>query len=213
MGVIMDKELIDEINYEIQLLIKIGFYSDDEILEIIDDEFIEEDISKDLISNLLLENKENLEELKEDSDDFIKLSKAFDDLTKEKIISIHNAGYDIEEGIQDSFELFTHLKNNKYEPIGFCFYTFEDIEIAIEENALNIAFGDFEYDEKKGLEIAKKIVKTLKEHGFEINWNQSVDEIIEIENFNWKKKYDGKDYSMDGALEDFIRLNSEENEQ
>ena len=60
MGVIMDKELIDEINYEIQVLIKIGFYSDDEILEIIDDEFIEEDISKDLISNLLLENNENL---------------------------------------------------------------------------------------------------------------------------------------------------------
>ncbi|MDO5843277.1 MAG: hypothetical protein Q4Q24_08435 [Methanobrevibacter ruminantium] len=209
----MDKELIDEINYEIQVLIKIGFYSDDEILEIIDDEFIEEDISKDLISNLLLENKENLEELKEDSDDFIKLSKAFDDLTKEKIISIHNAGYDIEEGIQDSFELFTHLKNNKYEPIGFCFYTFEDIENAIEENALNIAFGDFEYDEKKGLKIAKKIVKVLKDYGFEINWGESVDEIIEIENFNWKKKYDGKDYSMDGALEDFIRLNSEENEQ
>lgn len=213
MGVIMDKELIDEINYEIQVLIKIGFYSDDEILEIIDDEFMEEDISKDLISNLLLENNENLEELKEDSDDFIKLSKAFDDLTKEKIISIHNAGYDIEEGIQDSFELFTHLKNNKYEPIGFCFYTFEDIENAIEENALNIAFGDFEYDEKKGLKIAKKIVKALKDYGFEINWGESVDEIIEIENFNWKKKYDGKDYSMDGALEDFIRLNSEENEQ
>ena len=213
MGVIMDKELIDEINYEIQVLIKIGFYSDDEILEIIDDEFIEEDISKDLISNLLLENNENLEELKEDSDDFIKLSKAFDDLTKEKIISIHNAGYDIEEGIQDSFELFTHLKNNKYEPIGFCFYTFEDIENAIEENALNIAFGDFEYDEEKGLKIAKKIVKVLKDYGFEINWGESVDEIIEIENFDWKKKYDGKDYSMDGALEDFIRLNSEENEQ
>ena len=205
----MDKELIDEVNYEIQLLIKIGFYSDDEILEIIDDEFIEENISKDLISNLLLENKENLEELKEDSDDFIKLSKAFDDLTKENIISIHNAGYDIEEGIQDSFELFTHLKNNKYEPIGFCFYTFEDIEIAIEENALNIAFGDFEYDEKKGLEIAKKIVKTLKDYGFEINWGESVDEIIEIKDFNWKKRFDGKEYSMDGALEDFIELNNE----
>ena len=213
MGVIMDKELMDEINYEIQILIKIGFYSDDEILEIIDDEFIEEDISKDLISSLLLENKENLDELKGDSDDFIRLSKAFDDLTKENIISIHNAGYDIEEGIQDSFELFTHLKNNKYEPIGFCFYTFEDIENAIEENSLNIAFGDFEYDEEKGLEIAKMIVKTLKDYDFEINWGESVDEIIEIGNFNWKKQFDGKEYSMDGALEDFIRLNSEENEQ
>ena len=213
MGVIMDKELIDEINYEIRLLIKIGFYSDDEILEIIDDEFIEEDISQDLISNLLLENKENLEELKEDSDDFVKLSKAFDDLTKENIISIHNAGYDIEEGVQDSFELFTHLKNNKYEPIGFCFYTFEDIENAIEENELNIAFGDFEYDEKKGLEIAKNIVNVLKSYDFEIDWNESVDELILIKGFDWKKHFDGKEYSMDGALEDFIRLNSEENEQ
>ena len=213
MGVIMDKELIDEINYEIQLLIKIGFYSDDEILEIIGDEFIEEDISDDLISKLLLENKENLEDLEGDSDDFLNLKSAFCDLTKENIISIHNAGYDIEEGIQDSFELFVHLRNNKYNPIGFCFYTFEDIENVVEDNVLNIAFGDFEYDEEKGLEIAKKIVKTLKDYGFEINWGQSVDEIIEIENFNWKKQYDGKDYSMDGALEDFIRLNSEENEQ
>ena len=61
--------------------------------------------------------------------------------------------------------------------------------------------------------LKQKIVKTLKGYGFEINWGQSVDEIIEIENFNWKKRYDGKDYSMDGALEDFIRLSSEENEQ
>ena len=210
MGVIMDKELMDEINYEIQILIKIGFYSDDEILEIIDDEFIEEDISKDLISSLLLENKENLDELKGDSDDFIKLSKAFDDLTSENIISIHNAGYDIEEGIQDSFELFTHLKNNKYEPIGFCFYTFEDIENVLEENDLAIAFGDFEYDEKKGLEIAKKIVAVLKDYGFEIDWNESVDERIIIKGFDWKKHFDGKEYSMDGALEDFIELNKKD---
>ena len=212
MGVIMDKELIDEINYEIQLLVKIGFYSDEEILEIIDDEFIEENISKDLISKLLLENKENSVELKEDSDDFIRLRYAFIDLTKENIISIHNAGYDIEEGIQDSFELFTHLRNNQYGPIGFCFYTFEDIENAIEDNALNIAFGDFEYDEKKGLEIAKKIVTVLESYDFDIDWNESVDELILIQDFDWKKHFDGKEYSMDGALEDFIRLNSEKNE-
>ncbi len=212
MGVIMDKELIDEINYEIQLLVKIGFYSDEEILEIIDDEFIEENISKDLISKLLLENKENSVELKEDSDDFIRLRNAFIDLTKENIISIHNAGYDIEEGIQDSFELFTHLRNNQYGTIGFCFYTFEDIENAIEDNALNIAFGDFEYDEKKGLEIAKKIVTVLESYDFDIDWNESVDELILIQDFDWKKHFDGKEYSMDGALEDFIRLNSEENE-
>lgn len=207
MGVIMDKELIDEINYEIQLLIKSGFYDEDEILEIIDDEFIEENLSQDLISKLLLENKETLEEISEDSEDFTNLKNAFLDLTKENIISIHNAGYDIEEGIQDSFELFTHLRNNKFTPIGFCFYTFEDIENVLEENDLAIAFGDFEYDEKKGLEIAKRIVAVLKDYGFDIDWNESVDERILIKGFDWKKHFDGKEYSMDGALEDFIELN------
>ena len=208
----MDQELVDEINYEIQILIKSGFYSDDEILEIIDDEFIEEDLSEDLILKLFLENKEKIGLIEEDSEDFINLRNAFCDLTKEKIISIHNAGYDIEEGIQDSFELFTHLKNNKYSPIGFCFYTFEDIENVIEDNRLCIAFGDFEYDEEKGLKIAQKVAETLKVNGFDIDWNDSVDELIEIKNFCWKKHFDDKEYSMDGALEDFIRLNSEENE-
>ena len=205
----MNQELMDEINYEIQLLIKSGFYSEDEILEIIDDEFIEEDISEDLILKLLLENKENIGELEEDSEDFVNLKRAFLYLTKENIISIHNAGYDIEEGIQDSFELFTHLKNNKYSPEGFCFYTFEDIENVIEDNLLSIAFGDFEYDEEKGLEIAKKIVNVLNTYGFDIDWNESVDEIIKIKNFIWKKKFDGNEYSMDGALEDFIELNKD----
>ena len=206
----MDKELIDEVNYEIQLLIKSGFYGEDEILEIIDDEFIEENISQDLISKLFLENKETIEEINEDSMDFTNLKNAFLDLTKENIISIHNAGYDIEEGIQDSFELFTHLINNKFSPIGLCFYTFEDIENVLEENDLAIAFGDFEYDEKKGLEIAKKIVAVLKDYGFEIDWNESVDERIIIKGFDWKKHFDGKEYSMDGALEDFIELNKKD---
>ncbi len=206
----MNQELMDEVNYEIQLLIKSGFYSDDEILEIIDDEFIEENISKDILSKLFFENKENIGAIDVDSEDFINLKNAFLDLTKENIISIHNAGYDIEEGIQDSFELFVHLRNNKYSPIGFCFYSFEDIEEAIEENNLSIAFGDFEYDEEKGLEIAKTVVNVLKSYGFEINWNESVDERIEIKGFNWKKHFDGKDYSMDGALEDFIELNKED---
>ncbi len=205
----MNQELMDEINYEIQLLIKSGFYADDEILEIIDDEFIEENISEDLFLKLFLENKEKIGEIEEDSEDFINLKNAFNDLTNENIISIHNAGYDIEEGVQDSFELFTHLRNNKYDPVGFCFYTFEDIENVIEDNALSIAFGDFEYDEEKGLEIAEKIVNILKSYGFDINWNESVEEIIEIKNFNWKKHFDGKEYSMDGALEDFIELNKE----
>ena len=204
----MDEELIEEISLEIQLLLEIGFYNDEEILEIIDDEFIEEDIPKEKLLEIFSNVKNDFEFPSKDSDDFLNLKNAFLNLSKNhKILTIHNAGYDIEEGIQDSFELFTHLRNNKYEVEGFCFYSFEDIEMAIVENSLDIAFGDFEYDEEKGLEIAKTIRDELISSGFNINWNETIDERIEIKDFNWQKAYEDREYSMDGALSDYIELN------
>lgn len=204
----MDSELMEELSFEIQLLLKIGFYNDEEILEIIDDEFIEEDIPKEKLLEIFSNVKKDFDSPSKDSDDFLNLKEAFLNLSKNhKILAIHNAGYDIEEGIQDSFELFTHLRNNKYEVEGFCFYSFEDIEIAIGENILLIAFGDFEFDEDKGLRIAKTVKDELVSKGFNINWDESIDERIEITDFNWQKAYEDRDYSMDGALSDYIELN------
>lgn len=204
----MDSELIEEICYEIQLLLKTGFYNDEEIVEIIDDEFIEENLRKNQILKLFEETKSGFDTLSEDSEDLLRLKESFINLSKNhKIISIHNAGYDIEEGIQDAFELYTHLRNNKYGVEGFCFYSFEDIEFALDENILNIAFGDFEYDEKKALDIGKRVADELKSNGFKIRWDETVDERIEIMDFNWQKVYEEREYSMDGALEDYIKLN------
>ncbi len=204
----MDEELIEEISLEIQLLLEIGFYNDEEILEIIDDEFIEEDIPKERLLEIFSNVKNDFEFPSKDSDDFLNLKNAFLNLSKNhQILTIHNAGYDIEEGIQDSFELFTHLRNNKYEVEGFCFYSFEDIEMAIGENSLDIAFGDFEYDEEKGLEIAKTVRDELVSNGFNINWNETIDERIGIKDFNWQKVYEDREYSMDGALSDYVELN------
>lgn len=204
----MDSELIEEISYEIQLLLKTGFYNDEEIVEIIDDEFIEENLRKNQILKLFEETKSGFDTLSEDSEDLLRLKESFINLSKNhKIISIHNAGYDIEEGIQDAFELYTHLRNNKYDVEGFCFYSFEDIEFALDENILNIAFGDFEYDEKKALDIGKRVADELKSNGFKVRWDETVDERIEIMDFTWQKVYEEREYSMDGALEDYIKLN------
>ena len=43
-GEIMDQDLVDEIDYLIELLTKSGFFSVEEIMEILDDQFIEEEI-------------------------------------------------------------------------------------------------------------------------------------------------------------------------
>lgn len=204
----MDKELIDEINLEMQLLIKSGFYNKEEILEIIEDEFFEENISIDELSSMLSENYKCIDDLTDaDCVDFNKLENAFTQLTGlNDIISIHNAGYDIEEGIQDAFELFIHLNNNKENPKGFCLYSFENIEEAIENNYLSIAFGDFELDEKKALNIGKIVKNALQDNGFTVEWNNTLENPIEIKPFYWNKCFNDKEFSMEGALDLYLEF-------
>lgn len=199
----MNEEIANELNYEIQLLIKSGFYNDDEILEIIEEEFFEENISLSEISSFLSKNKEF--SFNQDNNYFINLKKAFCDLTKNyDILTIHNAGFDLDEGIQYSFELATHIQNNKLKAKGFCFYSFEDVELAIEESELSLTFGDFEGNEKTALNIGKIIVVTLEDYGFEIVWDGSLDNNIVIKPFIWEKTFDGMEYSMDGAAKLFL---------
>ena len=192
----MDSDLAEEIEYLIDLLTKSGFYSVDDIIEILEDQFIEEDIDFSEFG-ISLNDSSNHE--------FSKLEDAFTQISKEGIVAIHNCGYDIEEGVSDAFELNVHLLNNKFEAEGFCFYTFEDVEYAIFDGNLKITFGDFENDEKKALEIGKAVSKCLKDEGFTIIWDETVNNQIEINPFEWDKSYDDeKEYEVEGAYEAFI---------
>lgn len=194
-GETMDEDLVDEIDYMIELLTKSGFFSTDEIVEILEDQFIEEEI--DFSSyNITLADSSN--------ENFSRLEDAFVKLANEGIIAIHNCGFDIEEGVADAFELQVHLINNKHHADGFCFYAFEDVEESVCEDKLKITFGDFENDEDKALEIGRTVAKTLKEEGFTLIWDETVNNQIEINPFKWDKSYDDeKEYEIEGAYEVF----------
>ena len=207
----MKKELLDEIEFEITTLINSGFYKEDEILEIIEEQFIDEDFSLDSIEEIISEKyseKIASEEEWSKITDFDKLKDCFKDLTKEKIIAIHNAGYSLDEGIQDSFQVFYYLQDKKLKSEGFCFYHFQDIERAIESNCIFLAFGDFENSEKKSLKIGKKIVNILNKNGFTAIWNEDVNKRIKIKPFYWKKRCDNEEYELEGAVALFLKYNS-----
>ncbi|WP_292803078.1 DUF6891 domain-containing protein [Methanobrevibacter sp.] len=191
----MDADLVEEIEFMIELLTKSGFFSIEEIVEILEDQFIEEEIDFSKF-NISLNDFSN--------ENFSKLENAFTKLAKEDIVAIHNCGYDIEEGVSDAFELNVHLMNNNFNPKGFCFYTFEDVEDAIFDKKLKITFADFENDENKALEIGKTVFKYLKEEDFTIVWDESVNNQIEINPFIWDKSYDcDKEYEIEGAYDVF----------
>ena len=194
----MNPDLVEEIEVMLDTLTKSGFFNREDILEILEDEFIEEYIDFSQFDFSLNDFNNN---------NFNKLENAFNELAYENIVAIHNCGYDIEEGVQDAFELFVHLQNNKFTPEGFCFYTFEDIEEAIYENKLKITFGDFESDEDKALEIGKIVTQYLKREGFKINWDETINNQIELVSFKWDKSYDDeKEYEIEGAYNSFVKV-------
>ncbi len=203
----MVEELLDELKEEIVFFSKCGFYDKDEILETIEDEFIDFDLNLDLISDYL-DTTFNKHQQYTNSEDFNNLKLAFDDLNKNAIISIHNNAYDIQEGVNDAFEVYTHLLNNKYSPIGFCFYTLSDLEELFENKKLSLSYGSFDFeDDIKQSQIEDLIENTFKKYEFDI---EKLDEQFIIYNFNWIKIYDNKEYSMEGAYEDFIKFNKKE---
>ena len=106
----MDQDLVEEIEYMEELLTKSGFFSADEMLEIMEDQFMDEDIDF---------SKVNVSPAESSNENFSRLEKVFSSLKNEKIVAIHNCGYDIEEGVADAFELFVHLNNNKFKAEGF----------------------------------------------------------------------------------------------
>ena len=194
---IMNPDLVEEIEYMINALSKSGFFNNDEIIEILEDEFIEENVDFSQF-NISLNEFDNV--------NFNRLDNVFNLLVNENIVAIHNCGYDIEEGVNDAFELFVHLKNNNYSSEGFCFYTFEDVEEAILESKLKITFGDFENDENKALEIGKIVCNFLKSENFEINWDGTINNQIEINPFEWDKSYDDeKEFEIEGAYDNFTK--------
>lgn len=82
----MNPDLAEEINYLSDLLAKSGFFSEDEILEILEEQFIEEDVDFSQF-NVSLNNFDNI--------NFNKLKNAFKNLALDKIIAIHNCGFEI----------------------------------------------------------------------------------------------------------------------
>ena len=183
----MNQDLVDEFEYMKDLLAKSGFFDSEEILEILEDEFMDEDIDFSQCSISLNEFS---------NENFLKLENAFAQLANESIVAIHNCGYDMSEGVNDAFELYVHLRNNKFSAEGFCFYTFEDIEEAIYEGKLKITFGDFENNEEKALEIGKLVFKYLEEENFTINWDETINNQIEINPFEFSHIMIWKNFNL-----------------
>jgi hypothetical protein len=202
----MNQETKDEALEQLELDIKFGFENEDELFGSIRDMFYdEEDFDEEWLRHTIsekynLRQQESLTWVK--PTDFDRLAKAFDQLTQEKIICLHKAGYTKQDSISDCMETIERLNDRGINVIGFCYYHSQDLERVIDKDQRNlyVGFDSSKEDDKEALQVAQRIVATLKANNFEVNWPGTIDQRIEIKNINWQKVPDNEDWGANRVI-------------
>ena len=177
--------------------IKSGFLSLDDIidetLETIEDEAWENEISEEWVrENVTREFEKHVAKSKtwQHPTDTERLHKVFDNICKQKIVALHNAGYTQSDALFDVKDVWEDLEDNDIHPIGYCYYHGQDLERVIETDILCIGYyGAKENNDKEAIQIGNKITTALRDEGFSVKWNAAASKRIEIEDFNWQNVF------------------------
>lgn len=200
--------------------IKSGLYSLEDIitdaLEVIEDEGWENEISEEWVrENVKREfDKNTLASVKwKQPTDPDLLIKAFDQLCRQKIVALHNAGYTKQDAVYDAQDIWTDAEDEGLNPIGYCYYHGQDLERAIHDDELSIGFyGATENNDKEAIIIGHKVVAALKEVGFDVEWNGSAAKRIVIKDFHWQNAFTTEDEVEDKwGYDRVLKLMGEEN--
>ena len=207
-----NENLKSEVLEFIKQQVKFGFENQAKILETISDVFYgESELNEDWLKQVISEHYDHYQtESKKwtKPTDFDTLAKVFDELNQEKIIALHNAGYTRQDGYSDVGEVFYLLKAKNIVPFGYCFYHTQDLERAVDpaNKYLFLAFGDINQNKinqnnEQGILTGQKIVSKLKENGFAVEWNGTLEQRIKIKNITWQKIPDGQSWGIARAIE------------
>lgn len=179
--------------------IRMGFFSPEDIienvLEEVEDNGFEDEITEEWIESTIESEFEKLQiesEQWERPTQTERLTQAFDELCTLNIIALHNAGYTTSDGEDEVIEVESELRENGVQSDGYCFYHQQDLERAIDPEApsLYIAFQKVNNNtDEVTIGVGKQVVQILKNHGFDVVWDETVNRKIELPGFAWQKIY------------------------
>jgi len=211
----LTQALKDETLEQIQKEVLFGFDDEYTISEIINDLFYDVDdfdvdwLHTEISKQFAAHKKESLQWKK--PTDFDRLVAVFDQLNKEKIVSLHKAGFTRQDAEGDCREIIDELSTLGITAKGYCYYHIQDLKRAIHEKVLFIGFDSVDYNDEIALKIANRIIELLHENNFQTSWNNSVETRIKITDINWQKAYDGIDYNYDRVFSIFQKEHTSTN--
>ncbi len=179
-----DEYILDEIRKRVWS----GFYTHDEIDEMIDD-ILEDDANETMLRAAIkpeLRKKKEAEKSWPKQTDCDRLNSVFNELEKQGILCLHNAGYTMSDAHSDAYEIYSEAPKGKY--FGYCFYHGQDTDRAIDGGGLMLAFDHVKGDVPEKMDVALKIKEMLEKEGFTLDWDGTTEKRINIPNFVWKNR-------------------------
>lgn len=140
-----------------------------------------------LHNNHLLKSKEWTNET-----DVKRLAEVFNILCKDGVLALHRPGYTRENAIDEVFSVMGDMVLSPELIKGFCFYCGENVEKLIysEGATLHIGFNSILVDDSAcAIAIGTTIVQRLRENGFKVEWNGTMESCIYVTQFRWKKVF------------------------
>lgn len=116
------------------------------------------------------------------------LADVFADLNDADICALEYAGYTMAEGHAEvAAEVAEDPDGEDY--YGYCFYHGQDVERAVDGQGLSIAFGTLGDDDASGLEVGRVVSQRLRDAGFKVEWDGTLEHRIELPRFDWKRRW------------------------
>jgi len=187
----MEQHMTDDEQYvadSIDKWIRAGFYAQDDIERMVDD-IIEEDADAGELKSLIgpkLRAKLREERAWPAVTDCDRLDQVFYVLHEQGICALANAGYTMSDGYSEVAEAVAQAPDGHYH--AYCFYHGQDVERAIEGDGVMLAFGDLADHGERSVAAGQAIAGALRQAGFLVEWDGSIDTRINLPLFDWKKR-------------------------
>lgn len=120
-----------------------------------------------------------------------RLDKAFDRLKARGICAIHfpASGYTMEHGHAAVEEVMEAAEDSQHRVVGFCFYHGQDIDRALGDEGLLLAFGStVSHAGKDGIRIGQAICEALQQEGLQTRWDGKLSSRIHIPGLRWQRR-------------------------
>lgn len=191
----MDDALRDFLRQQVETAVLGGYLGDEEVLAFVQRRVEDEPGASGAMEEFLAYARRLLEEQRAEESGWTgpttndAIDRAFEELNRQGIIALQNAGYTQSEGWSE----VEAAAAESYEPVrGATFFHGQDVERGVLDMGLMLAFGAFERDPKlhdeASLAIAREVRETLARHGVQTEWNGSVGTRIQIPPFPWRKR-------------------------